>query len=81
MAGAKGSSPFAWDDPFLLEAQLGKEERMIRDTARADVQARLAPRVQKAFRDEHTDLEIFREMGDLGSREMGDLGSRNGQYL
>ena len=25
MAGAKGSSPFAWDDPFLLEAQLGEE--------------------------------------------------------
>ena len=24
MAGAKGSSPFAWDDPFLLEAQLGE---------------------------------------------------------
>jgi hypothetical protein len=34
MAGAKGSSPFAWDDPFLLQAQLGEEERMIRDTAR-----------------------------------------------
>ena len=66
MAGAKGSSPFAWDDPFLLEAQLGEEERMIRDTARAYVQERLAPRVQKAFRDEHTDPEIFREMGDLG---------------
>ena len=24
MAGAKGSSPFAWDDPFLLEAHLGE---------------------------------------------------------
>ncbi len=35
MAGAKGSNPFAWEDPFLLEAQLGEEERMIRDTARA----------------------------------------------
>ena len=33
MAGAKGSSPFAWDDPFLLEAQLTRK-RMIRDTAR-----------------------------------------------
>jgi glutaryl-CoA dehydrogenase len=55
LAGAKGSIPFAWDDPFLLEAQLGGEERMIRDTARAYVQQRLAPRVRKAFRDENTD--------------------------
>ena len=66
MAGAKGSNPFAWEDPFLLEAQLGEEERMIRDTARAYVQEHLAPRVRKAFRDEHTDPAIFREMGDLG---------------
>ena len=55
MAGARSSNPFAWDDPFLLEAQLGEEERMIRDTARAYVQERLAPRVRKAFRDEYTD--------------------------
>ncbi len=25
---------FAWDDPFRLDAQLGEEERMIRDSAR-----------------------------------------------
>jgi len=49
MAGAKGSNPLAWEDPFLLEAQLGEEERMIRDTARAYVQEHLAPRVRKAF--------------------------------
>jgi len=65
MAGAKGSNPFAWEDPFLLEAQLGEEERMIRDTARAYVQEHLAPRVRKAFREEHTDPAIF-EMGELG---------------
>ena len=23
---------FAWDDPFLLEEQLGEDERLIRDT-------------------------------------------------
>jgi glutaryl-CoA dehydrogenase len=60
MTGARGRNPFAWEDPFLLEAQLGEEERMIRETARAYVQERLAPRVQKAFRDEHTDPAIFR---------------------
>lgn len=66
MASVKQSSPFAWDDPFLLEAQLAEEERMIRDTARAYVQERLAPRVRQAFRNEHTDPAIFREMGELG---------------
>ena len=57
---------FRWDDPFLLEDQLSEEERMIRDTARSYAQDRLAPRVCAAFRDEHTDPAIFREMGDLG---------------
>ena len=38
MTGAKGRNPFAWDDPFLLEAQLNEEERMIRDSARAYAQ-------------------------------------------
>jgi hypothetical protein len=47
MAGANGSNPFAWEDPFLLEAQRGEEERMIRDTARAYVQQRLWPRVSE----------------------------------
>lgn len=66
MAGAKGGGPFAWDDPFLVDEQLGEEERMIRSTARAYAQDRLAPRVRQAFRDEHTDPAIFREMGELG---------------
>ena len=26
---------FAWDDPLLLEEQLGEDERMVRDAARA----------------------------------------------
>ena len=57
---------FQWDDPLLLDQQLTDEERMIRDTARAYAQDKLAPRVLEAFRNEHTDLEIFREMGALG---------------
>lgn len=59
-------SSFAWDDPLLLEAQLGDEERMIRDTARAYAQGKLMPRVVEAFRAEHTDPAIWREMGALG---------------
>jgi hypothetical protein len=62
MAGAKGNHPFAWADPFLLEAQLGEEECMIRDTARVHVEAELAPRINSAFRSEHTNPAIFREM-------------------
>jgi glutaryl-CoA dehydrogenase len=57
---------FAWDDPFQLDAQLSDEERMIRDAARDYAQGRLQPRATVAFADEHTDPEIFREMGALG---------------
>jgi hypothetical protein len=39
MAGVKQSNPFVWDDPLLLEAHLGEEERMIRDTARSRVRS------------------------------------------
>jgi glutaryl-CoA dehydrogenase len=57
---------FDWADPFLLDAQLDEDERMIRDTARAYAQDRLAPRAIDAFASETTDPEIFREMGVLG---------------
>ena len=57
---------FHWDDPLLLEQQLGAEERAVRDAARDYCQGRLAPRVLEAFRAEHTDPAIFREMGEIG---------------
>ncbi|MGB0220068.1 MAG: acyl-CoA dehydrogenase [Sinimarinibacterium flocculans] len=57
---------FAWDDPLLLEQQLDAEERLVRDAARQYAQERLAARLPRAFRDEHTDPGIFREMGELG---------------
>lgn len=55
-----------WDDPFLLDAQLSEEERMVRDTARAYCTDALMPRVTRAFLDENFDREIMREMGQLG---------------
>ena len=58
--------PFNWQDPFLLEEQLSEEERMGRDTAKQYAQNKLLPRVREAYRNEETDPEIFREMGDLG---------------
>ncbi|NYT32359.1 acyl-CoA dehydrogenase [Rhizobium sp. WYCCWR 11128] len=57
---------FDWADPFRLVEQLTSEERMVQDTARAYAQEKLAPRVLDAFRNEKTDPEIFREMGELG---------------
>ncbi len=57
---------FDWADPFRLVEQLTDEERMVQDTAHAYAQENLAPRVLEAFRNEKTDPEIFREMGELG---------------
>lgn len=55
-----------WQDPFCLEQQLTDEQRMVRDTARQYAQDKLLPRVRDAFRQEDTDLAIFKEMGELG---------------
>ncbi|MEQ8479444.1 MAG: acyl-CoA dehydrogenase [Hoeflea sp.] len=57
---------FKWDDPFLLADQLTDEERMIWDAAAAFAADKLAPRVTEAYLDEHTDREIFSEMGQAG---------------
>ncbi len=57
---------FNWEDPLLLDEQLSDDERLIRDTAAKYAQDKLAPRVLDAFRNERTDPDIFREMGDIG---------------
>lgn len=57
---------FVWDDPLLLDQQLTEEERMVRNTAQQFAQDKLAPRVMQAFREEKTDPNIFREMGETG---------------
>jgi len=59
-------NPFSWDDPFLLSDQLSEEERLISQTAHDYAQERLQTRVLKAYREEHTEREIFNEMGELG---------------
>jgi len=60
------AAQFHWEDPLLLDQQLTEDERMVRDAAAAYAQDKLQPRVLEAFRHEKTDLEIFREMGELG---------------
>jgi glutaryl-CoA dehydrogenase len=57
---------FQWEDPLQLEQQLTDDERLIREAAHDYAQSALAPRVLDAFRNEHTDVAIFREMGELG---------------
>ncbi|MGX9854980.1 acyl-CoA dehydrogenase [Limimaricola variabilis] len=72
---------FDWSDPFLLEAQLDEDERMLRDAAQAFAQDKLAPRVTEAYREETADPSIFREMGEAGllgvtvEEEFGGLGA------
>ena len=50
---------------------------MVRDTACHYAREQLQPRIQAAFRAEETDLNIFREMGELGL--LGPLHIRIGQ--
>nr|MDN4046740.1 acyl-CoA dehydrogenase family protein [Massilia sp. YIM B02787] len=66
MSSKNTSVAFHWEDPLLLDQQLTDDERMVRDSANAYCQGRLAPRVLEAFRREETDVAIFREMGELG---------------
>ncbi len=75
-----------WDDPFLLESQLSEDERMIRDSARAYCQDKLASRVLMANRNETFDRDIMTEMGDLGllgvtiGEEFGGVGANYVSY-
>ncbi len=77
---------FVWEDPFLLEDQLTDEERMIRDTARAYAQEKLATRVLEANRHEIFHREIMTEMGELGllgptiPEEFGGVGANYVSY-
>lgn len=72
---------FDWADPLRMEDQLTPEERMLRDGARAYAQDKLQPRVLAAYRDESSDIAIFREMGEMGllgvtiPEEYGGLGA------
>jgi len=65
-APLKPKAEFVWSDPLLLDQQLTQEERMVRDAAHDYCQGKLAPRVLESFRQEKTDVQIFREMGGLG---------------
>jgi glutaryl-CoA dehydrogenase len=61
-----GMVPFNWADPFFLDSQLSEDERMIRDSAAAFADEKLAPRIKEAYLHETVDASIFREMGAVG---------------
>ncbi|WP_198338264.1 acyl-CoA dehydrogenase [Labrenzia sp. VG12] len=61
-----GGGTFDWQDPFHLRDQLGEDEQLIQDTARAYAQDKLLPRIIEAYREEKTERSIFNEMGELG---------------
>lgn len=66
MNKSKKESSYRWDDPLQLNEQLTEEERLIRDSVHEFAQAKLQPRVTKAFHDEKFDSSIMREMGEAG---------------
>ena len=57
---------YQWDDAFRFDEQLANDERLVRDTARDYAQDKLMPRILDANRNEHFDIEIMNEMGELG---------------
>ncbi|GIT93083.1 glutaryl-CoA dehydrogenase [Jannaschia pagri] len=75
---------FDWADPFLLEDQLGEDERLLRDGAAAFAGDVLAPLVRDAYANETANPEIFAKMGAAGllgitiPEEYGGLG---GSYV
>jgi glutaryl-CoA dehydrogenase len=65
-ASATAEAQFDWADPLLLDDALSEDERMVRDSAHAYSQEKLAPRVLQAHRHERFDRDIMNEMGALG---------------
>lgn len=57
---------FDYHDPFRFTDMLTDEERMVEETAKQYAQEKLLPRVTKAYKEEKFDVEIMKEMGELG---------------
>ena len=86
MALGPDLSNFHWQDPFLIDTQLGEEDRMLRDAAAQFAQSELQPRVIDAYREETVAPELFPMMGDAGllgvtiPEEYGGLGASYTAY-
>ncbi len=62
----QSKSCFNWQDPLLLESLLSEDERMMRDSAHQYCQNKLMPRILQANRHENFDVNIMKELGELG---------------
>lgn len=77
---------FNIDDAYLFESELTEDDRMIMHSAREYAQSKLEPRALKGNQDEIFDIEIAREMGDLGllgatiAPEYGGVGASQTAY-
>lgn len=60
------TAPFSWEDPFFFSDQLSGEEKLIQDSAYRYAQDQLMPRILEANRHETYDLNVFKELGELG---------------
>ena len=50
----------------MFDDLLTDEEKMIQESAKQYAQEKLLPRVTKAYKEEKFDVEIMREMGEMG---------------
>ncbi|KGJ89388.1 acyl-CoA dehydrogenase [Thalassotalea sp. ND16A] len=66
MSSSANRPTFNWQDPLLLDSLLSEEERLIRDAAHQYCQDKLMPRILEANRHEVFDVEIMKELGELG---------------
>jgi len=57
---------FDFQDPLQLNGLLTEEEIMIQESAEKYAQEQLLPRVREAYNKEHFDLDIMKEMGEMG---------------
>ena len=57
---------FNIDDAYFFESELSEDDKMIMETAREYAQTRLEPRALAGNQDEIFDMDIAKEMGDLG---------------
>ncbi|MFN1834590.1 acyl-CoA dehydrogenase [Balneola sp. MJW-20] len=57
---------FNIDDALLFESELNEEDRLIMETARDYAQSKLEPRALKGNTEEYFDMDIPKEMGEMG---------------
>jgi len=60
------NNKFNIDDAYLFESELSEDDRMIMESAREYAQSKLEPRALKGNQNEVFDMDIAKEMGDLG---------------